>query len=110
MPPIAPRGYAMAIATPIRRVKTASLKADPKHRGPDRSTGLHRDAPDRPLRPAPPTGQTSGGIHRCNHAAFAGVATRKNALILTLKSDSDVASSRIMKHQQTSANRWHLEI
>jgi hypothetical protein len=31
-------------------------------------------------------------------------------LILTLKSDSDVASKRIMKRQQTSANRWHVEI
>jgi len=38
------------------------------------------------------------------------LATRKTALILTLKSDSDLASNRIMKREQTSANRWHVEI
>ncbi|HAF23942.1 MAG TPA: hypothetical protein DCK93_13730 [Blastocatellia bacterium] len=49
-------------------------------------------------------------IHLVRKSAFAGVATRKTGLILTLKSDSDVASKRIMKRQQTSANRWHVEI
>src|SRR6185436_4159064 len=49
-------------------------------------------------------------IHLVRKSAFAGVATRKTALILTLKSDSDVASERIMKREQASANRWHLEI
>jgi len=48
-------------------------------------------------------------IHLVRKSAFAGVATRKSALILTLKSDSDIASNRIMKRQQASANRWHLE-
>ncbi len=43
-------------------------------------------------------------------SALAGVATRKTALILTLKSDSDIASKRIAKHEQASAHRWHLEI
>ena len=42
--------------------------------------------------------------------AFAGIATRKTALILTLKSDSDVANKRIVRREQASANRWHLEI
>ena len=49
-------------------------------------------------------------IHLVRKSAFAGVATRKTALILTLKSDSDVANRRITKRVKTSANRWHFEI
>jgi hypothetical protein len=49
-------------------------------------------------------------IHLVRKSAFAGVVTRKTSLILTLKSDSDVASKRIAKREQASANRWHLEI
>ena len=49
-------------------------------------------------------------IHLVRRTAFAGVATRKNALILTLKSGSDVSSKRITKHEQVSANRWHLDV
>lgn len=49
-------------------------------------------------------------IHLVRKSAFAGVATRKTALILTLKSDADVISDRIHKREQASANRWHLEI
>ena len=49
-------------------------------------------------------------IHLVRKSAFAGVATRKTALILTLKSDSDMANGRITKREQTSANRWHFEI
>ena len=49
-------------------------------------------------------------IHLVRKSAFAGVATQKKALILTLKSDSDVASKRIKKREQTSANRWYVEI
>jgi len=49
-------------------------------------------------------------IHLVRKSAFAGVATRKTALILTLKSDSDVVSKRITKREQASANRWHLEV
>ena len=48
-------------------------------------------------------------IHLVRKSAFAGIATRKTALILTLKSDSDVASKRIVKREQASAHRWHLE-
>jgi hypothetical protein len=48
-------------------------------------------------------------IHLVRKSAFAGVATRKTALILTLKSDADIASSRIAKREQASAHRWHLE-
>ena len=49
-------------------------------------------------------------IHLVRHAAFAGVATRRSSLILTLKSASDIPSPRIQKREQTSANRWHLEV
>jgi hypothetical protein len=49
-------------------------------------------------------------IHLVRKSAFAGVATRKTALILTLKSDSDIASKRIAKREQASAHRWHLEV
>jgi uncharacterized protein DUF5655 len=49
-------------------------------------------------------------IHLVRKTAFAGVATRKTLLILTIKSDSDVLNDRITKREQASANRWHLEI
>ena len=49
-------------------------------------------------------------IHLVRKSAFAGVATRKTALILTLKSDSDIVSKRIAKREQASAHRWHLEV
>ena len=42
--------------------------------------------------------------------AFAGVATRKNSLILTLKAASDIKSPRVRRREQASANRWHLGI
>jgi hypothetical protein len=48
-------------------------------------------------------------IHLVRTTAFAGVATRKHALILTLKSKTDIRSPRVGKREQTSANRWHLE-
>lgn len=49
-------------------------------------------------------------IHLVRHVAFAGVATRRSSLIVTLKSAMDIRSPRIQKRQQTSANRWHLEV
>jgi len=49
-------------------------------------------------------------IHLNRRTAFAGVATRKDALILTVKSTTDIESKRISKHERASANRWHLEI
>jgi hypothetical protein len=48
-------------------------------------------------------------IHLVRKSAFAGVATRRTALILTLKSDADVTNKRIHKREQASAHRWHLE-
>lgn len=49
-------------------------------------------------------------IHLVSHTAFAGVATRRTSLVLTLKSLTDIRSPRIQKREQTSAHRWHLEI
>ena len=49
-------------------------------------------------------------IHLNRRTAFAGIATRRESLILTLKLDRDVPSGRISKHERASANRWHLEI
>jgi len=49
-------------------------------------------------------------IHLVRRSAFAGVATQKEALILTLKSPTDIRSRRIKKREQASANRWYLEV
>jgi len=49
-------------------------------------------------------------IHLNNRTAFAGVATRRDFLILTVKSKQDISGPRIFKREQASANRWHLEI
>ena len=48
-------------------------------------------------------------IHLVNKTAFAGVATRKSAIILTIKSDRKLSSPRIHKSEQTSASRFHHE-
>jgi hypothetical protein len=49
-------------------------------------------------------------IHLVNTTAFAGVATRKTAIILTIKSDRKILSPRIHKTEQTSARRFHHEV
>jgi hypothetical protein len=49
-------------------------------------------------------------IHLTRRTAFAGIATRKHALILTIKSATDIRSPRIVKHEQASAHRWHLDV
>ena len=49
-------------------------------------------------------------IHLVNETAFAGIATRKEVLILTLKAERAVKNPRVHRAQQASANRWHLEI
>ena len=49
-------------------------------------------------------------IHLVNRTAFAGVATRQHALILTIKSDRNLSSPRIHKSEQTSAKRFHHQI
>lgn len=49
-------------------------------------------------------------IHLVRSSAFAGVATRKASLVLTLKAAGDIKSPRVTKHEQVSASRWHLEV
>lgn len=49
-------------------------------------------------------------IHLVNRTAFAGVATRKAAINLTIKSDHALASSRVTKSEQVSARRFHHEV
>ena len=49
-------------------------------------------------------------IHLVRETAFAGIATRKEALILTLKSAKAVKTPRAHRQEQVSSHRWHLEI
>ena len=49
-------------------------------------------------------------IHLVNATAAAGVATRKEHLILTLKSDRSLISPRIHKTEQASAKRFHHQV
>ena len=49
-------------------------------------------------------------IHLVNVTAFAGIATRRNAIVLTIKSNRDLESTRIHKSEQTSARRFHHEV
>ena len=59
---------------------------------------------------APVAKKTSIHLMRPGGSAFAGIATRKDALILTVKAESDIRSPRVTKREQTSANRWHVEV
>lgn len=49
-------------------------------------------------------------IHLNRATAFAGVAVRKGSIVLTIKSDRAIKSSRIVKSEQTSARRFHHEV
>lgn len=49
-------------------------------------------------------------IHLNRKSAFAGVATRKEALILTVKAAKDLDGPRVVKSEQVSASRWHVEV
>ena len=49
-------------------------------------------------------------IHLVRKSAFAGVATRQSGLILTLKLNSDLKSRRVVRREQVSASRWHVEV
>jgi hypothetical protein len=49
-------------------------------------------------------------IHLVRRTAFAGVATRRTAVVLTIKSDRKLSSPRIHKSEQTSAQRFHHEV
>jgi len=49
-------------------------------------------------------------IHLVAHTAFAGVATRRTKLVLTIKSPTEIKNRRIAKCEKLSANRWHFEL
>ncbi len=49
-------------------------------------------------------------IHLVNKSAFAGVMTRKNSLILNIKSAVPIKHKRITKSEQVSASRFHQEV
>jgi len=49
-------------------------------------------------------------IHLVNVTALAGVATRKDYLVVTIKSDRKLTSPRIHKTEQVSAKRFHHEV
>ena len=49
-------------------------------------------------------------IHLVARSAFAGVATRRNKLVLTIKSAVEIENRRIAKCERLSANRWHFDV
>ena len=49
-------------------------------------------------------------IHLVNTTTLAGVATRKNYLILTLKSDHELENPRIRKSERVSLHCFHLKL
>jgi hypothetical protein len=49
-------------------------------------------------------------IHLMRRTAFAGIATRRDGIVLTLKSRSDIRSRRIVKREQASPTRWYLNV
>jgi hypothetical protein len=49
-------------------------------------------------------------IHLVRANTLAGVSTRQNYLILTIKSDRILTSPRIRKTEQVSENRYHLKL
>lgn len=46
-------------------------------------------------------------IHLVNHSAFAGVATRKGYILLTLKTEYPIDNPRVTQTEQVSRNRFH---
>ena len=49
-------------------------------------------------------------IHLNRRTAFLGIATRKAALVLTVKSDGPWLHPLIVKSEQLSARRWHHDL
>src|SRR4051794_17449041 len=79
-----------------------------------KSDGL-RDLDDRLLALAEKLGPVvqdpkKTSIHLNRTTAFAGVAVRKEYLILTIKADRPFDSPRVFKSEPTSAKRFHHEV
>jgi len=47
-------------------------------------------------------------IHLLHQTAFAGIATRKEFLLLTIKTDSAIENKRVAKTEKVSRNRFHI--
>ena len=47
-------------------------------------------------------------IHLNRRSAFAGVATQKTSLILTLKAMKEIADPRVQRTLQASSRRWYV--
>ncbi len=52
---------------------------------------------------------TKNSIHLVHSSAFADVHFRKRAVALTIEAAAPIDSPRILKTEQVSPNRWHLE-
>jgi len=49
-------------------------------------------------------------IHLVSGSAFLGVHPRKQHLMITIKADKPVQSARVVKAEQVSKCRWHLDV
>lgn len=49
-------------------------------------------------------------IHLANGTAFAGVHTRKSALLITIRTDFPIESPRIAKSERVSKSRYHHDL
>jgi hypothetical protein len=49
-------------------------------------------------------------IHLVNKSAFAGVVSRKGAIILNIKSAAPIQDARIIHAEKVSSNRFHQEL
>jgi hypothetical protein len=99
---------------PSAKPASARQVADPRAFF-SKSTPIVREIYDAVLAAATKLGPTreewkKTSIHLCRRTAFAGVALRKEALILTVKSPTDATHPRIVRREQASAHRWHLEL
>ena len=47
-------------------------------------------------------------IHLLHQTAFAGIAARKEFLLLTIKTDSAIENKRVAKTEKVSRNRFHI--
>ena len=52
----------------------------------------------------------TASIHLGQKSAFAGVHPRKAAILLVIRTQAPIESSRIRKLERVSANRWHNEM
>jgi hypothetical protein len=49
-------------------------------------------------------------IHLANKSGFAGVHTRRNYILLNIRSDHAIDSPRVVKSEQVSRSRYHEEV